>query len=207
VDANNFFIAAASLDTTAYPYGSCKYYNGSAWVAVTPIVDLLFKINFVQETTQNIVESIEDVGALFVGTDIEDVSGTYENPASDGETTAREVIERLMNAGTVNNRRLLAEVDPTRRVKLYEAPASTAGAVVYINRRGEVVTSSGEVIGDTCPVGVWASPIDVARGGALAPAGASPLFYLEGMDYNPATGAVTPRLKGQRDPFDLNGVK
>lgn len=207
VNANHFYIAAASLDTTTYPYGTCKYYNGSAWVAATPVVDLLFKINFTQETTAAISESISDVGALFTGTDITNASGIYENPAQDGETTALEVINKQLKAGTSNNRRLLAEVDPSRRVRLYEAPASSAGATAYINREGNIVTAVGEVINDTCPVGQWIAPIDVARGGALAPAGAIPLFYLEGVDYNPVSDSVSPRLKGQRDPFDLSGVK
>lgn len=207
ISSSNFFIVAATLDMTANIYGLCKLYNGSAWVAVTPTVDMLFKINFVQETTQSISESIADVGALLVGTDIATASGTYENPATDGETTALDVIEKLMKAGTSNSRRILSDVDATRRVRLYEAPASSAGATLYINRRGQVVNAAGEVLNDYCPVGVWVSPIDLARGGALAPAGATPLFYLEGMDYNASNGSVSPRLKGQRDPFDLNGVK
>ena len=207
ISSADFFIVAATLDMTANTLGLCKLYNGSAWVAVTPTVDMLFKINLVQETTQSISESIAAVGALFTGTDIQNASGTYENPATDGETTALEVIERLMAAGTSNSRRILSEVDASRRVKLFEAPASSAGATAFIDRDGHVVNQSGESIGDYCPVGVWVAPIDVARGGALAPTGASPLFYLEGMDYNPASGAITPRLKGQRDPFDLNGVK
>jgi len=207
VDSSHFFIAAASLDTTTYAFGTCKYYNGSAWVAATPIVDLLFKINFTQETTAAISESITDVGALFTGTDITNASGIYENPAQDGETTALEVIERQLKAGTSNNRRMLAEVDASRRVRLYEAPASSAGATVYVNREGKLVTTTGEVVNDACPVGQWVAPIDLARGGALAPAGTVPLFYLEGVDYNPVSDSISPRLKGQRDPFDLNGVK
>lgn len=207
ISSSNFFIVAASLDVSANVYGICKLYNGSAWVAVTPVVDILFKINFTQETTQSILESIADVGAMLIGTDIADTSGVYQNPASDGETNALEVIEKLMKAGTLNGRRILSEVDASRRVRLYEAPASSDGAAVYINRLGQVVSQYGEVLSDYCPVGVWVSPIDVVRGGALAPAGATPLFYLEGMDYNPINGSVSPRLKGQRDPFDLNGVK
>lgn len=206
VSANGFTAFAASL-AKPYTLGNTQVWNGSAWGTPTPDVQLLFEILTVQETTQQASSIIGDYGPLLGPVTISTASGIYGSPTRDGETDALQEIVSLLEAGTTNNRRELAKVLRNRSVLLYEAPAATATA--YVNRAGELVDAAGiDVRMQTCPVGLWIGPFDITPAGAsFAPLGASDVFYVEEAEVEPERGVWRPRLRGQRDPFDLGGIR
>ena len=94
-----------------------------------------------------------------------------------------------------------------KTVAITEAPA--AAASLYLDRSGRITDAVGlPAHPQTCPVGLWLAPRDVVPAGApAAPLGAATLFYVEESEYDPKTRGWRPRLRGQRDPFDMGGIR
>lgn len=203
---NAFVVFAASLDK-GYVSGSTKVYDGAAWAAPSPDVELLFEIRTSAQTTTQVSRLITDFGALLGATTIQDASGVYSAPGRDGDADALSEIGQLLHAGSTNGRRMLARVLRDKTVAITEAPA--AAASLYLDRAGRITDAVGlPAHPQTCPVGVWLAPRDVVPAGApAAPLGATTLFYIEESEYDPKSRGWRPRLRGQRDPFDLGGIR
>lgn len=209
VDSAGFTVFAASL---AKPYlsGDTKVYNGSAWMTPSPDVQLLFEILTTQQTTQQAAGIISDFAPLLGAVTMSNASGIFGSPVRDGDGDGLREVNALLEVGTTNSRRELARVQRDRTVLMYEAPAAAATAyTAYVTRSGQLVDATGLPIQmQTCPVGLWIGSFDIAPAGAsFAPLGAADLFYVEEAEVDPERGVWRPRLRGQRDPFDLGGVR
>ena len=205
-NANAWVGFAASL-AKGYVSGSTKVYNGSAWATPSPDIELLFELRTAAQTTSQVSRLITDYGALLGGATIQDASGVYSEPGRDGESDALREIIQLLHAGSTNGRRMLARVLRDKTVAITEAPA--AAASLYLDRSGRITDAVGlPAHPQTCPVGLWLAPRDVVPAGApAAPLGAATLFYVEESEYDPKTRGWRPRLRGQRDPFDMGGIR
>lgn len=73
-------------------------------------------------TTTQIQAIVTNMGEFITGVDIEAASGISSPETRDGDRTGLEEIEDLLKTGTTNNRRLLAEVTPLRRLRIFEEP-------------------------------------------------------------------------------------
>lgn len=203
----NAFVAFAASLAKGYVSGSTKVYNGSAWATPSPDAELLFDLKLAALTTSQVSRLITDYGALLGATTIQDASGVYSEPGRDGESDALREITQLLHAGSTNGRRMLARVLRDKTVTITEAPAAAAG--LYLDRGGRITDAVGlPAHPQTCPVGLWLAPRDVVPAGApAAPLGAATLFYIEESEYDPKTRGWRPRLRGQRDTFDLGGIR
>ena len=147
-------------EALGYSRGSFKIYNGS-WVARSPDADLLFAVAGVQETSQQI-EDIIDAEGEFITTVLSEINAAvYSVPYRDGDRTALECVEELMETGTSSNFRMLAEVLRSRILRLWEEP--DIGDNDYLIRSdGRLYTSMGQEIDPYhYPVGIWAQLADV----------------------------------------------
>ena len=154
VDSDNFYsIGGTSSD--GYADGEMKLYDGSSWATWGNTPDLNFRVLGENETTTQISDCITAVGEFIEGTDIEDTSGVDSSPYRDGDATAMYEIEQLLKVGTANNRRLLAEITPQRRLRVYEEPAAWS-ADYHIDGFGRITDENDTVIQVAdCPVGYW----------------------------------------------------
>lgn len=203
----NAFVAFAASLAKGYLSGATKVYNGATWATPTPNVELLFEIRTSAQTSSQVARLVSDFGPLLGATTIQNASGVWSTPERDGESDALREITQLLQTGSANGRRMLARVLRDKSVTITETPA--AAASLYLDRAGRLTDTLGlPAPVQACPVGVWLAPRDVVPAGApAAPLGATTLFYVEESEYDPSARAWRPRLRGQRDPFDLGGIR
>lgn len=138
-----------------YPRGECKVYF-TTWTARVPDADLLFIVEGVQETSSQIEDILEAAGQFFAGIQIEDDSGLYSSPYRSGENTALACVTELLESGTINGLRMLAEVDEWRQVRVFEEVAMAAGINYLVRLDGTLEDSMGRVLRNCeLPAGVW----------------------------------------------------
>lgn len=205
VDPNNMVIVAATRNAT-YPDGLAATYNGSSWATITPDTQLIFELLTAVQTSTQVGQIITGYAPLLGPARIDAQSGLFAASARDGDADALRETNALLEAGSVNNRRMLATVLRDRSVIVSEAPAPAAAW--YLQRDGQLVDALGlPARMQRCPVGIWIAPRDVSPAGAsYAPLGEATAYYVEESEFDPSNGSWRPRLRGQRDPFDLGGV-
>lgn len=118
-----------------------KYYSNSS---TTPVDNAL-----------QVRDIILACGQFIRGVIVEDLAGVTSTPKRDGRNTGKNYAEELLNAGSVNNRRMLARVDPNRVVHIYEQPAEDVQCLV--NDDGNLETLLGrEIEAQNCTHATWA---------------------------------------------------
>ncbi|MCK4302636.1 MAG: hypothetical protein KAY24_00145 [Candidatus Eisenbacteria sp.] len=90
------------------------------------------------------------------GTRIEDASGVNSSEYRDGDNTTLDLIRELLESGTTNNQRLLAEVTKDLYLRVWEEPARTDTIEHYLRHDGRLLNRWRDLIeSHLCPVGVW----------------------------------------------------
>jgi hypothetical protein len=121
-DASNYWQIGVN-GAQGYTGGSLQMYTGT-WAARP--YDMLFKlIGFVVTTTQ-IVNAIVDYGQVVTGIDIADASTVTASPYRDGDSTLLTVVEELLSMGNGAGGRMLADMTPNRRLRIYTEPSSAS---------------------------------------------------------------------------------
>ena len=202
VDASNYFMIDSNFDL-GYSTGSMKLYSTtlSAWVAKN--MDALFKVVGSVASTTEISSIASDSGEFISGTDIEDASGINTHLYRNGDYTAWTEIMALLDIGTDNSLRLLADVSRSRRLRIYEEDAITV--VNYkLSAEGNLYTSAGRLVPpEDCLVGKWVAlehvvPDTVDTSVLVSP---SPIFIDEA-EYS--GGRWTPtKTRGAKDLFPV----
>lgn len=142
--ANHYLIDVD--ESLPYSGGAMKLYTGAAWVARSTDADLVFRILGAWTTTAQMQQMITDVGTFFSSTDIIDASGVSSNQYRNGETTAYEEFIALLEDGTSNDLRMLADVTPGRVLRIYEQPATTEEPTILIDTSGNLTTYGGSLL-------------------------------------------------------------
>ncbi len=128
-DAQNYYMVDVD-EALSYPRGALKLWTGAAWADRATNADLLFRVMGAWETTVQIRQIVADAGPFLTGVDIVNASGVYSNQYRNGETLALDELEDLLDSGTSNQRRLLAEVTPERILRIYEQPAANEDLLI-----------------------------------------------------------------------------
>lgn len=204
-DPANCYHVELSTDA-GYSGGAYKYWNGLTWAtrsgvdmpfdivggyaASTLIKQTLEESEFVTEVT------VVDAGrALAVLTQIE-------------EQTVKSVIEGLLETGTSNDRRLLADVDLHRAVTIFEEPSVDAPATLYRRGRDGVIRDRNGAKVEPQRSGVlagkWLESEDmqaiVAPSSDLADAGRA---MLEEVEWTLSGDAVRLTARGAKNVWEL----
>jgi hypothetical protein len=202
--------------SNSYPRGLLLNYDGSNWAEASyggHSIDIPFIVDGVW-TSANLIDSIiASEGEFVTAIDHESASGLYLNPQRFGDLTALGELEKLIETGTTNDRRLLMSVtlanDKTRRLRVFEEPAATA-ATYRLQLDGTLLDSYGRLIDPClCPVGVWTTLSEVLPG-QFDPA--PRVFehrrvFIERSEYTVATGQLRLYPKGRRMPWDIGGIE
>lgn len=176
-------------DDAAYTDGAAKYYTGAAWTTITD-VDFKFRAVATTQTTTQISTMIGTI-TLLAGAQIDNASGVYSSPYRNGERTVHDEVVALLEQGTTSDRRLLCEVTPARKIRVYEEYAKASA--YRLGADGELLDSNGvNIPARYCAVGRWVSlrdvvPTSVALDTIIRP----DLFFIERAEYNARTGRTT----------------
>ncbi len=166
-DASNYLSVEVD-QALAYAGGVLKVStdSGTNWAARSPAADLYFAIyqdNEVDSVLQ-IADLVTDFGQFLTATDYTALSGVLLSSYQDGDKTALEIIKTLLQSGGAGGRRLLASVDPNRRVQVWEEPAESTAAYT-MNSQAQLFGAGGLAVEETRPpVGVWVRLKDVLSG-------------------------------------------
>ena len=195
------------VDPPGYARGSYTYWNGAAWVAASPNVDMVFRVTGVEEVSAQIQRLLTNAGQFFTRVNIMNTSGVYTNPYCNGEQSAKAVVQALLETGTANSRRLLARVHPDRSVEIYEEP-DVADATMTLDSRNVIRTRINEVVPKSqTPYGQWVRLTDIipASVNTALMADARTMF-VEGFEYSIPDDALTLLLKGVKLVSDIGSI-
>jgi hypothetical protein len=120
VDALNYY----SLGMTDVANGTCLAWNGAAWVAHPRALYLPYRVWGTESSEAQITRIISDAGQFIAGVDGV-ATGINTNQYRDGDMTAYDEIEKLLDLGSSAGKRLLATVTPARMLRIYEEPAKS----------------------------------------------------------------------------------
>jgi len=199
VDPANFIKVYAN-PALGYTGGDPKIYNGSAWVAASPNMDMLFQLGLVQETTTQIKNLATAYGQFITGVDIDTASGVWTNPARNGDVTAKTCIDEMLESGTSAGVRLLAAVNRERRLRIYAEPtaASFAGREYRLLRDGRLVNALDVPADKSRPqVGVWVKLRD------LLPDAINQSLFIEEAEYMAERDSIGYTTRGAMNPMDM----
>ena len=190
-DYQNYYTLA--LDPSAgYTPGPMVSYDGYAWAYVP--ADLPFRLyaNALVETTQQVKNIIDNYGQFIAGCSIIDASGISTESHRAGDTRALYEVRQLLGIGTAaNNRRLLAEMDPSRRLEISEQPASTDSPHL-IDKTGSIFDPLGHKLRPAAvPAGIWLKPLDLLDAPYLSYIGGLQTFFIERITYNARADTIS----------------
>jgi len=204
-DDNNYYQVDVNENLT-YSRGVFKIHNGSSWAARSPDADMNFQVLGGKETTAQIQDIITASGQFFSGSAIYSRSNLISNHYRTGDKSALVEIEALLKSGVKNGRRLLATVTSQRELLIKEEPAQDrSSAEVYVKRDGSVESVWGnELVGQACPVGMWAVLKDVLPSSLDLGRLADPsMFFIEEASYYVDRNQYVPVPRGRSSPYDI----
>ncbi len=205
-DGSNYY--SLLLDGAAgYDLGPLRAETGGVWSAMA--ADMPFRVysNNLVETSQQVRSLITAYGQFFRAVDLQVNSGVSTESYRDGDGDARVEVETLLDMGTINGRRMLASVDPNRRVTAYEEPDSSQP---YHLRQGFQLfdPSDSPIRKSTCPVGIWARAIEIvpdAVSSSLADIFST--IFIESAEYDVEKNSYTYQQRDEQSPMDIGNPR
>ncbi len=152
LSATDYF--TLSMDTTAHQ--TCKAWNGSSWVAQPNSQYVPFRVWGWEDTINQVKRILTDCGALLTGgQDITITSGVKSNQWRDGDLSALDEIQKLLDMGNSSGQRFTVSVTPDRTVRIVtEATAAETGDILGDGNQIRLVSGGLRAAGDL-PVGEW----------------------------------------------------
>lgn len=182
-------------DAAGYAAGTCTAYDGAAYQTLSPACDMVFRVLGGIDTGQQAANILEAQSWTSFDTV---TTGVVSNQYRDGELTAYDELETLLDGGTSAGVRLLAQSTRERGAVIYAKQDKTTAR--YAWQGGDRLTDlfGQDAEPGILPAGEWVKLGDVATLGpwaALSPA------YIERAEYSANSGwSLEP--EGAADPFD-----
>lgn len=205
VDPDNYY--AVTVDPAAgYANGVGRAYDGTTWNDLDYSLNFRVYDNAILPTSQQIASLLANYGQFFSRVQVEVDSGILTESYRDGDADALTEIETLLESGTSAGVRMLAAVDPHRRVRVYSEPDPSDALRLSLD--GTLTDMyGGTVKKSTCPAGVWARIIDGPGLGLDATRmGDASLNFLTETEYDPRTDRLTIISRGAEDDYDMGGA-
>ena len=117
-DASNYFTAGVD-ENAAYTGGQFYTHNGTVW-AGDATKDMPFVVTGTRDTNTQITDLLDGVGEFITGYDVPATARELPARNQSGNINALEIVEQLLRHGTSNDKRLVAEVTPGRRLVVSE---------------------------------------------------------------------------------------
>jgi hypothetical protein len=214
VNPSAYFMVDTNLDF-GYPRGKIFLYNTNIGAWSEDIYgrwgDLLFIVMGSLSTTDQIATIIDNCGQFFADAIIENESGIQSNPYRAGDTSGLYELNKLLEAGTYNDRRLLCEVTKDRYLRVYEE-ASRPGNIndcYALNKEGQLLTPALTPIEPSlCPVGIWCRLYNVIPPSVdLSLVTDHNLFFIEEAEFDVKSGQYSIlATRDQVNAMDIGGI-
>lgn len=200
-------VEVAADEGMGYTGGTLLYQRAgeNTFRSRSPNADIGFALWDILDSTELIGLIATTMGEFITGYDVEAASGIEFTTDREPDQNALDELQLLIKAGTTNQRRVLVEVRPDRRVRIRPEPAATAaGDFVYLPDGRLLDANRREVDATTCPVGMWVRDGDPL---AFDPVTGGPVrTFVEEAEC--AGGQWRPRARGQQDwrDFTINAT-
>lgn len=200
-DADNYFTFLAD-GMNGYGYGEFKTKTGSAWSTEPYDIPFMIFDNQLIETTQQIKNHLEAFGQFLRTVRIQTNSGVPSESYRNGDTTALDEVQELLEIGTNTYNPLCAKVFPDRSVMIFERPPATT--VQYeLREDGKLYYRGGDPVEpDLCLCGVWMSIDPILEGIDTAAQGTvKNVCWIEKAEYDAVSGEVVYIPTGYTNPL------
>jgi hypothetical protein len=187
-------------DAAGYAGGACTAYDGAAYQALSPACDMVFRVLGGIDTGQQAANILEAQSWASFDTV---TTGVVSNQYRDGELTAYDELETLLDGGTSAGVRLLARSTRERGAVIYAKQDKTTARYAWQNGSRLTDLFGQDAEPGILPAGEWVKLGDVATLGpwaALSPA------FIERAEYSAGSGwNLEP--EGAADPFDTGAMQ
>jgi hypothetical protein len=195
-DPDNYY--EVDLDNKAqYAGGTCKAYDGAAYQTMSPACDLIFRVLGARDTGAQATWIFTDIGG-FVTSDTP-TTGIASNQYRDGELTAYDELEAILDLGNSSGTRLIARTTQGRAAIVTAKPDSATARYVLTDESQMVDLFGQAAEPGVLPAGEWvhlASTADLGPWAKLSP------VFVERAEYSPGSGwKLEP--EGAEDTFDM----
>lgn len=191
-----------------YTRGVFKYGDGGTWNTRSPDADMNFEVEGVIETSEQLDTMVTTVGQFIEQIKLETASGIFSCPYRPGTTTGLDEAIELLKAGTSNGRRMLAEVLPSRVLRIYEEPAKPTSVDLLLTPGGRIKHYTGGLWPPYwSPVGNWVGMNNVIPSTIDTSRIADPyMVFIDEFQYSflDKVGTIYPR--GKPSPWDVGIV-
>jgi hypothetical protein len=154
-DAANYY----TLGLSATAYGTCKAWNGSSWgsfVRDGVALSVMFRLWDAEDTATSVARIISKCGQAFVTGLTMSATGVKGCQYVDNQATARQELEKLLDAGTAAGARLIASVNELGVLVVEEEPNVNPAACPVLHQDGRLHDASGSPWDEgRLPVGEW----------------------------------------------------
>lgn len=200
MDADNYYEVAVD-EEELYPRGWLLLYTGTTWEQRPAPSDLVFQILGKQDTG-GMIKRIVDETATHIAVCYGMTTGVTQYRDRDGDDSARDEIERLLELGDSSHNRILIDVRPNRDLHvLSKAAYDAAGEVYRMDADGTVTDRWGRPLGPGLPLyGKWIEMDVAGLPDALTNAF---VFFVEGAEYDVASGAWRLEPENAPTPFEI----
>jgi hypothetical protein len=208
-DPDNYYWASPDLQAGYTPGFYLAENDSNEWIS-PGVGDLPFQLYADEpvETTQQIASLARNYGQFLREIAVDDASGITVESFRDGDSTALYEMLQMLQMGTDNQRRLLADIDLTRRLRIYEEPAPDALPHLLYSDGSIADATNIPVRKPLCPVGMWARWTDVIPPSVNTTQLADPsLVFIDENEYDVANDRLNPIARGYLDPWDYAKVK
>lgn len=177
-----------TVQLTPTAYGTCKAWNGSAWIG-NPLGEYLpFRVWAGEDTAAQMRRVVADGGQFLAACDAPAATGIVTNPYRDEDETALDAFFKLLDSGTAGGRRLLARVTPEQVLQVFAETGPGDNLPVW-GKDGVLRQAAGGLLPEGyLPVGEWANDEGLSPA-ARAALRASPVL-IEEAEYDWREGAL-----------------
>jgi hypothetical protein len=119
--SSNSAVNYYSVGMTDEVSGACKVWDGSNWLAHPRGLYIPYRVWGTEENATQVAQIVSTSGQFFAGTDMA-ATGIATHQWRDGDLTAYDELEKLLDQGDSQGRRLLATVTRQRYLRVYPEP-------------------------------------------------------------------------------------
>jgi hypothetical protein len=198
-------VACGPLQGTnnAWQENAAEGYNESKsrtmWYRLTGFLD----------NAQQVEDAVLATAECITGVDQLDVAGIETDPGRDGDQRLGDLVEDLLDTGSVNNLRMLCTVTEDRRLQIFEEPLADVDTVAYLKRAdGQLEDRLGQVISPATNVaGQWCLRKESVPPLSSAPPTESALIFVEACEYSSSDDTLSIEPRTIQDMFSFFDVE
>lgn len=184
--------------------GTARVFVNGVWSWRDPAAAMYFALVGGEENVQQVVLSLDEYGEFIAGVTALTTSGLNSGLYRSGDRTVLADVQQLLDAGTSDNRRLLATVTKERYVTINAEPLPTSPSTIdtegFLRDPWDTPLPKS-----TCPVGFWLTARDIIP--ALTQDENSPFpVFVERAEYNVDSDELTVEPRNKPSPWEQPAI-